>query len=206
MQQWPPSTADCLSEFGLTGPEDADGEPLPLSLSLGRWLLMDGGFDGTMNLISLHGSPQEVAAGAGRLELPSDFGLLVVGDGTATRTDKSPGHHMPGAVELDDQLAAALGAGDSQMFDRLPQSADTDFLLDGRCAWQGGMTICSKSGSPRASELLAFDAPHGVAYFVATWLVGDPTATRTDHRYSSSAKSWTPPSTSETTRDASPAE
>ncbi len=147
---------------------------MPLSLSLGRWLLRDSGYRGAMQLISLHGSPQAVAAGARRLELPSDCGLLVVGDGTATRTDKSPGHHVAGAVELDDQLAEALGAGDPEVFDRLPQSADTEFLLDGRCAWQGATTICRRFGSPRGPELLAFEAPHGVAYFVATWLVGDP--------------------------------
>ncbi|HQZ84132.1 MAG TPA: hypothetical protein PLB21_00700 [Actinomycetota bacterium] len=174
VQEWPASTADCLPGFGLAGRIGAAEGPLPLSLSLGRLLLMDGGFDGAMKLISLHGSPQAVTAGAHRLDLPPDCGLLVVGDGTATRTDKSPGHHIAGAAELDDHLAEALRAGDPRVFNRLPTSADTQFLLDGRCAWQGAVTISSRFGSPRAAELLAFEAPHGVAYFVATWLVGEP--------------------------------
>jgi hypothetical protein len=143
-------------------------------LSLGRWLLTTAGFEGAMELLSLDGAPPQVAAAARGLTVPADCGVLVVGDGTATRTEKSPGHYAAGAIALDDGLANALRTGDSQVFDGLPESADTEYLLDGRCAWQGAMAVCRPYGPPSATELLNYQAPHGVAYFVATWLIGTP--------------------------------
>lgn len=191
LRPWPADADDCLREFGLpdpvgSGPEpvaggtqgrshdaraDATKERLPLSLSLGRWLLRDADFAGNIGLISVDGSPADVTAASRQLELSPDCGLLVVGDGTATRSDKAPGHLVSGAIEFDNRLAEAFQSADMSVFNNLPAAADIEFLLDGRCAWQAAMTVCGHFGAPDTSELLAFEAPHGVAYFVAAWLV-----------------------------------
>jgi hypothetical protein len=96
--------------------------------------------------------------------------VIVVGDGTATRHEKAPGHTVPGAVDLDDQIAEMLGSGDLDGLVDLSDKLDEVFALDGRCAWQAAAALVSQwPASLLTARLIEYDAPHHVAYFVARW-------------------------------------
>lgn len=80
-------------------------------------------------------------------------GLLVVGNGSATRTEKAPGHLDPRAESFDAGLRATFAGIDPALAAEL--WADTAAL--------GGLPPLSEA------EVLYDDAPYGVQYWVAVW-------------------------------------
>ncbi|MFE3449199.1 hypothetical protein ACFXJ8_09710 [Nonomuraea sp. NPDC059194] len=146
-----------------------DGEPvLPLSLTIGRWLLGDEA--GARALF------HEVASGAGTDEclrlgelLVADgrTALLVMGDGSACLTEKSPGYLAPAALPYNEGIAGALAEGDAGALAALVPEEAARLWVGGRAAFQ---VLAGAAGGtrPRAA-LLENAAPYGVGYFVATW-------------------------------------
>jgi hypothetical protein len=133
--------------WGHRGPASPD--PLPLPLAVGAALL--GSQAGT--LLAVDGSAVEVAGD-----------LLVVGDGTAKRTEKAPGHFDPRAEAVDAEIASALGAGRAPDLDA---ELARELLVSGRDVWR---TVQRSVTGTFEAEVLYADAPHGVGYVVATWL------------------------------------
>jgi hypothetical protein len=82
-----------------------------------------------------------------------ETGLLVVGNGSATRTEKAPGHLDERAEAFDDGLRASFTAIDARLAEEL--WADTARL--------GGLPPLAEA------EVLYDDAPFGVQYWVAVW-------------------------------------
>ncbi|WP_122818783.1 class III extradiol ring-cleavage dioxygenase family protein [Nocardioides pantholopis] len=89
---------------------------------------------------------------------------LVVGNGSACRSEKAPGHLVEGSREFDDVLGAALRAGDLAAVDLSPAER----------LW------ARLGGIPALAELLTRldaapaqvdydDAPYGVQYWVMRW-------------------------------------
>ena len=82
-----------------------------------------------------------------------ETGVLVVGNGSATRTEKAPGHLDERAEAFDDALRSAFDAVDPGLATQL--WADVD---------------CLRALPPLAeAEVLYDDAPFGVQYWVAVW-------------------------------------
>ena len=162
---WPADAPSGIDGFlGRPVPDAA----LPLALSIGRALLLRSGYTGRVDLLSIHGCGHDILATAAGHTLTADAGLLVIGDGSATRTEKSPGHAVPGAVDIDDRIADALATADTATLSELPDSVDTAFLVNGRAAWQAAAAMVSLT-PVRSSRLVEYMSPHGVAYFVAVW-------------------------------------
>jgi hypothetical protein len=94
--------------------------------------------------------------------------LLVVGDGTARRTEKAPGHFDVRAEAFDAEIARLLATGDAVGLATLDAERADDLMCGGIAVWRwlGGLL-----GSVRVSraELLADTAPYGVGYFVSCW-------------------------------------
>lgn len=160
-----PSACGSLAGFGvsLTVPLGADepGTPeLPPSLTVGGWLLRDalGPGNGACGW-----SIGPVAADVALPDEPTM--LLVVGDGSARRSEKAPGYLDPRAEARDARTADALRSGHA---DRLhAEDDDAELLVAGSRAWDAAASHLQ--GPPWEAELLYEGAPFGVGYFVALW-------------------------------------
>ncbi|SEG61123.1 hypothetical protein SAMN04489712_107186 [Thermomonospora echinospora] len=154
----------------------APGGPcLPLSLTIGAWLLHRLGGEGLdsgrvrYQAVASGASPGECArlgvelAGAGRR-----VGLLVMGDGSACRSQKAPGYLDERAAPYDAGVARALGRADAAALAALDPGLSGKLQVAGRAAWQV-LAGAAGEGAFRA-ELLADEAPYGVGYLVADWL------------------------------------
>ena len=95
--------------------------------------------------------------------------LLVLGDGSACRSEKAPGYFDARAEPFDAGVARALADADAQALLDLDADLAGQLQCAGRAPWQvlaGGVRPDGRSWQGR----LHYDeAPYGVAYFVATW-------------------------------------
>jgi hypothetical protein len=144
---WTEGTVD-LTAYGVRGVPAED--PLPLALAVGHHLLR-----------ALPHRLWGVPSGP----LPEVDALLVVADGTASRTPKAPGHFDERAEGFDASVANALAAGTPAALGGLDQALAAELLVAGLPAWQA---VASLPG-PWRGEVTYADAPFGVGYVVATW-------------------------------------
>ncbi|MCU1692326.1 MAG: hypothetical protein JWM64_1417 [Frankiales bacterium] len=167
-----PVTGPCTgtwdwSGFGLRL-RGGEGPALPLALAVGAWLLDGVAPDRERSFLGVGADEEpEACAALGRQVASSPVRLLVVGDGTARRTEKAPGHLDPRAEAYDAEAAAALADGDPGRLLGLPAGLGRELLASGRAAWQ---VLAGAAGTgPGRSALLHDDAPYGVGYLVASW-------------------------------------
>lgn len=144
--------------------------PLPLSLTVGAWLLERAGWRGPVRGLEV-GEGREwpansedgvrVAALAGRV------GLLVMGDGSARRDLKAPGYLDERAEEADAGIAAALTrTGSGHFLPWLDADLARELMISGRSPWQ---VLDGAADAGLGGRLLYDEAPYGVGYFVASW-------------------------------------
>jgi hypothetical protein len=117
-------------------------------LRIGGQLLAEAGFEGLL-----------AAA------IPA-AGVLVVANGSATRTEKAPGHLDPRAQEFDADLEAALRSGDSEALRALDESLGRELWCHGVPAFQ---TLGQLWLSDVEAEVNYADDPYGVQYWVVRW-------------------------------------
>lgn len=134
--------------YGVRGTPAPD--PLPLALAVGTQLLGDRPH-------RLWGVP----AGP----LPEASSYLVVGDGTAKRTARAPGHLDDRAEGFDAEVVAALAGGEPTRLAGLDRDLAEVLWVHGLAAWQAAAAL---PGPWRAAVTYA-EAPYGVGYVVATW-------------------------------------
>jgi len=89
-------------------------------------------------------------------------GLLVVGNGSARRTEKAPGHLDPRARAFDEALGRALRDGDAEAL------AATDHAL-ARDLWADTDHLPRLAGLGPAAAVDYDDDPFGVQYWVMRW-------------------------------------
>ncbi|WP_117666972.1 hypothetical protein [Micromonospora sp. MW-13] len=151
----------------------AGGERLPLSLTIGAWLL---GRTGTKlprfaHAIAADASPQECARLGAELVGAADhrMALLVLGDGSACRGTKAPGYDDPRARVYDDGVAGALADADAEALLGLDPALSAELSVAGRAPWQVLAGAVRAAGGDWRGELGHHEAPYGVAYLVANW-------------------------------------
>ena len=139
------------------------GHRLPLAHAVGAWLLGEAGCTATR----LGVAPGDLAASLSGL--PGPTGLLLIGDGSARRTLKAPGYLDPAAGPFDAGVATALAAGDAGALAALDLDEGERLLADGVPAWRAaGQAL---RGRPVTPTLRYDDAPLGVGYLVADWVL-----------------------------------
>jgi hypothetical protein len=150
----------------------ATAAPLPLSLSVGAWLLRDRPVEPRRAGVSVApDSAVECARlGASLVSGPSRLGLLIMGDGSACHGPKSPGYDDPRATSFDAHVANALSACDTASLLALDIDLAADLLVAGRAPWQVLAGAIDASGGTWTGSVTYADAPYGVQYTVATWL------------------------------------
>ena len=121
------------------GPGGAGRGLLPLSLGLGAMLLDQAGYRGLRRLIAVgQAEPADACATMGA-ELASGAvrtALLVMGDGSARRSLKGPGHLDPRAEPFDARVERAVRAGRLGALLELDETLARDLMATGRPAWQ----------------------------------------------------------------------
>jgi hypothetical protein len=151
---------------------------LPLSLGLGAMLLDQDGYRGQRRLFAVSPDAPAGACGALGAELAAGAArtaLLVMGDGSARRTLKAPGHLDPRAEPFDAEVERAVRAGRLGALLELDEALARDLMATGRPAWQvlaGAMPDGAGANglgahSVPVTEVLYRDDPFGVAYLVA---------------------------------------
>jgi hypothetical protein len=98
---------------------------------------------------------------------PGPVGLLVVGDGAATHTERAPGYLDERAGPFDVAVAAALRDADPAPLAALEVEPAAALCAGGRAPWQ--VLAGASAGSAWRGQLLHSSVPFGVAYHVAVW-------------------------------------
>ena len=177
--------AGSLSDYGIAVTV-GEGEPvLPLSLTVGRWLLDRAGAgpgragpgpgrrQGGRPQVLLQAVDQRAPAGdcvkLGIMiaELAPRVALLAMGDASARRARDIEGAPDPQAQDYDDEVAEALAAADARWLGRLDPALDDELVVAGRAAWQ--VLAGAATGTRMCGRLLCMANPYGVTYLVAFW-------------------------------------
>jgi hypothetical protein len=178
--EYPPHTPGRLHDFGIpltVGPAGHDPSALPLSLTIGKWLLAEHGAPSAAWWgIASDAPPAEcLQLGEKLAALAPRVALLAMGDGPARRARAAPHAADPEADRYDDQVAGALAAGDPAALAALDPREDRPLEIAGRAAWQ---VLAGAAGDEPGDEQSqdAFDAelryrgaPFEVSYVVASW-------------------------------------
>jgi hypothetical protein len=150
-------------EVPFAGRARSGGRRTPLAHTLGAWLLDGAGYAG----VRLGVSPDDLAGALAGL--PGPVAVLAMGDGSARRSLKAPGHLDEAAEPFDDAVAAALAAGDPGALAALDPVEGARLLAAGVPAWRAVGTVLA--GREVTGRLHAHEAPFGVGYLVADWTV-----------------------------------
>ncbi|MBN6053310.1 hypothetical protein JYK22_15330, partial [Nonomuraea sp. RK-328] len=147
-----------------------EGEPvLPLSLTVGRRLLGERPVDG-FEAVAFDADPAGCLALGESLARDGRVALLVMADGSARLTAKSPGYHHPAAEPYNAMLVRAVGDADAAVLAQLDPERAEELGVGGRAALQVLAGAAGQSGpGGLKGRLLADVAPYGVGYFAAAW-------------------------------------
>jgi hypothetical protein len=130
---------------------------LPLSLTVGAWLLDAAGWTGLRTYST------------GRPRVDDDTALLVMADGSTTRSEKAPGFLDERAEPFDAAIASALASGDAEGLIALDPELGSELGSVGVPALRllGDLT----RGAAVTARLRYDGAPLGVGYLVADWVL-----------------------------------
>jgi len=145
------------------------GPALPRALGVGAWLL-DDTWAGPCRYVGVSpaAAPSECAAlGQALRDDPGTRALLVIGDGSARRSLKAPGHLDERAESFDEQVAAALAAADLSALRALDPDLAHELMAAGRASWQ--VLAAAADGEQWDAAVLLHEAPYGVGWLVASW-------------------------------------
>jgi len=166
-REYDAAAAGSLSEFGVPVTV-GEGEPvLPLSLTIGRWLLGRAGIGAGAGAPG-HG-PQVLLQAVDQRASADDCLKLgaAIGDAAARRARDIEGAPDPLAQDYDDEVAEALAAADARWLGRLDPALDGELMVAGRAAWQ--VLAGAAAGSRMCGRLRCMASPYGVTYLVASW-------------------------------------
>ena len=151
------SAGGTLAGHGVDVRAGGDDLVLPLSLTIGAWLLDQAGWAGPRTYTTT--------------PVPTDdrVALLVMAGGSARRSLKAPGYLDERAEAHDAAIGAALDRGDADALASLDVHLADELLAPGPRALVvlGEMT----KGADVTARLRWDGAPFGVAYWVADWTV-----------------------------------
>ncbi len=145
---------------------------LPLSLTIGAWLLARSGWSGAraayrVDLDPMGGPGGRRAVAEELAGLPGRTALLVLADGSVTRTEKAPGSFDPAGEAFDAQVAGVLAGGDPGPGLKLRYEDARAVGAQGWSAWRTAFHAASPG--PWDARLGYDEAPYGVGYLVAAW-------------------------------------
>jgi len=178
LRRYDEAAGGTLREFGVDVRAGGDTADLPLSLTVGAWLLDRVAWRAPRRYFAI---PQEAmpaeCVGMGEKIAAADLrvGVLALGDGSAKRSTTAPGYLDERAEPFDTAVAKALGGPDPAFLaEGLPPLACAELWVAGRPAWQflAGAASQTPPDAPVRARLHYDAAPYGVGYLVADWTTG----------------------------------
>ena len=178
-RRWSADAVGTLRGFGVPldvpltpGAQGAGSDRLPLSLTVGAWLLARSTWQGERTAVEVAadplGGPGERRQVAEQLTGTAQrIALLVMADGSNTRSEKAPGSFHPDAAEFDGQVAAVLRSGDPAPGRKVTYDDARAVGAQGWSAWR--TAFHAAAGRTWDAELRYDAAPYGVGYLVASW-------------------------------------
>jgi hypothetical protein len=162
-----PHAAGTLTGFGVPFTIGEGPPVLPLSLTIGRYLIA-GVYRAELQGVAAGASPGEcLDLGKTIAALAPSVAILAMGDGPARRARRAPGAPDPEADRYDEHVSAALAAADAGRLARLDPSLDAELFVAGRACWQ---VLAGAAGTREfAGHLHYCAAPFEVSYYTATW-------------------------------------
>lgn len=164
-----------LHTYGVdiaSGGDNASPQRLPLSLTIGAWLLDQAGWFGPRRYLAVDDAdaPGDAAAtGADLVAGESGVGLLVMGDGSAKRSTTAPGYLDPNAAPFDRYIVDALRSLDGDALLAVDAVKADELWAAGAPAWHCLAGALSRA-RPRGQATVSYDdAPCGVGYYVVDW-------------------------------------
>ncbi len=150
-------------EISFEGRARPGGRRLPEPHTVGAWLLDEARYPGTRVGVGPGDVADLLAA------LPGPVGVLAMGDGSARRTVKAPGYLDEAAAPFDAGVADALRSGDAAALAALDADEGERLLAAGVPTWRAvGAAV---RGREITARLHYDDAPFGVGYLAADWVV-----------------------------------
>jgi hypothetical protein len=169
---WPGDGRLNIAAFGpgATAARPAERPVLPPAPGIGAYLLDQAGYHGERLIWSV--SADEPVAGCRKLGADLAGGstrtaLLTIGDGSARRGPRAPGHFDERAGAFDAEVERALRAGDLTALLDLDPALARELMATGRPAWQV-LAGALEGMAGLAVEVQYAGDPFGVAYLVAT--------------------------------------
>jgi hypothetical protein len=151
-------------------PGTADRPVLPPAPGIGAYLLDQAGYHGERRIWSV--SADEPVAGCRKLGADLAGGstrtaLLAIGDGSARRGPRAPGHFDERAGAFDAEVERAIRDGNLPALLDLDPALARELMATGRPAWQV-LAGALEGTAGLAAEVQYAGDPFGVAYLVAT--------------------------------------
>ena len=171
--RWPGDGRLNVAAFGGLPPAAPDpaGRPvLPPAPGIGAYLLDQAGYAGERLIWSV--SADEPVAGCRKLGgdlagRDARTALLVIGDGSARRGPRAPGHFDERAGAFDAAVEQAIRAGDTGALLDLNPALARELMATGRPAWQV-LAGALETAAPLSVAVRYAGDPFGVAYLVAS--------------------------------------
>jgi hypothetical protein len=163
--EWAQDSTWDFSGFGVARLPSDPRPTLPWALGIGAWLLDECGWEGSRRYLGV--GPSSISPGL-ELSAGADLAVVVVGDGSARRSERAPGHHDERAEPFDRTVADLLARGDSAGLGRLDPTVAGQLMCAGAPTWAWLAGVLDGAAVADA-ELMMHIAPYGVGYFVARW-------------------------------------
>lgn len=183
---YPPEAAGGLRAYGVPFGVGSGEQVLPLSLTIGRWLLdraVGGGsadragradraglgaFPVLLRAVAFDTPPGDCAGlGARTSMLAERVAMLVMGDGPGRRARDAPGKPDDEADRFDADVVKALAGTDTETLAALAPARAQALFAAGRAAWQ----VLAGAAEPAAMDGTVYytGAPFAVSYYAASW-------------------------------------
>jgi hypothetical protein len=166
---YPPEAAGGLRAYGVPFGVGSGEQVLPLSLTIGRWLLdRAGGAASVLRAVAFDAPPGDCAdLGARTSMLAERVAMLVMGDGPGRRARGAPGKPDDDADRFDAEVVKALADVDTETLAALDPARAQVLFAAGRAAWQ----VLAGAAKPAATDGTVYyaAAPFAVSYYVASW-------------------------------------
>ncbi|MEV4574650.1 hypothetical protein AB0K16_15475 [Nonomuraea jabiensis] len=159
--------AGTLRPWGIDVTAGRADPVLPLSLTVGRWLLGDRAPDGLQSVALDAPSAECLQLGEKLGKIAQKVALLVMADGSACLSPRAPGKYDEAAGPYNHLIANAVARADPDALAALDPARADRLWVGGRAALQ---VLAGAAGTQGyEGRLLMETAPYGVGYFAGLW-------------------------------------